>query len=167
MAEHYAQRASAGLLIAEATMAVEGNSAFWREPGIYGPAQVAGWKLVTDAVHAAGGRIFLQIWHGGRACHPCSTTAPAGQRQRAGDHATTGAHAAGQAALRRAARARRRRDSRHRRRLPQARGENAKAAGFDGVEVHGANGYLLDQFLRDGSNKRSGPYGGPRRTARA
>ncbi|MBL8479969.1 MAG: alkene reductase, partial [Sterolibacteriaceae bacterium] len=70
MAEHYAQRASAGLLIAEATMAVEGNSAFWREPGIYGPAQVAGWKLVTDAVHAAGGRIFLQIWHGGRACHP-------------------------------------------------------------------------------------------------
>ena len=59
MAEHYAQRASAGLLIAEATMAMEGNSAFWREPGIYGPAQVAGWKLVTDAVHAAGGRIFL------------------------------------------------------------------------------------------------------------
>jgi N-ethylmaleimide reductase len=70
MAEHYAQRASAGLLIAEATMAMEGNSAFWREPGIYGPAQVAGWKKVTDAVHAAGGRIFLQVWHGGRACHP-------------------------------------------------------------------------------------------------
>ena len=61
MAEHYAQRASGGLLIAEATMAMEGNSSFWREPGIYSDAQVAGWKKVTDAVHAAGGRIFLQM----------------------------------------------------------------------------------------------------------
>jgi hypothetical protein len=94
MAEHYAQRASAGLLIAEATMAVEGNSAFWREPGIYGPAQVAGWKLVTDAVHAAGGRIFLQIWHGGRACHPAAQRRPAaGQRQRAGNPQRQRAHA--------------------------------------------------------------------------
>jgi len=70
MAEYYAQRASAGLIIAEATMAMAGHSSFWMEPGIYSPAQVAGWKLTTDAVHAAGGRIFLQIWHGGRACHP-------------------------------------------------------------------------------------------------
>ena len=70
MAEHYAQRASAGLIVAEATMVAEGNSAFWREPGIYSEAQIAGWKQVTDAVHAKGGRIFLQIWHGGRACHP-------------------------------------------------------------------------------------------------
>jgi N-ethylmaleimide reductase len=70
MAEHYAQRASAGLLIAEATMAMAGCSAFWKEPGIHTPAQVDGWRLVTDAVHAASGRIFLQIWHGGRACHP-------------------------------------------------------------------------------------------------
>ena len=70
MVEHYAQRASAGLIIAEATMAMEGNSAFWREPGIYSEAQVSGWKRVTDAVHAKGGKIFLQIWHGGRACHP-------------------------------------------------------------------------------------------------
>jgi N-ethylmaleimide reductase len=70
MAEYYAQRASAGLIIAEATMAVERNSAFWTEPGIYSQAQVAAWKLTTDAVHATGGRIFLQIWHGGRACHP-------------------------------------------------------------------------------------------------
>ena len=70
MAEHYAQRASAGLIVAEATMAMEGNSSFWMEPGIYSAEQIAGWKLVTDAVHAAGGRIFLQIWHGGRACHP-------------------------------------------------------------------------------------------------
>lgn len=70
MAEYYAQRASGGLLIAEATMAMEHNSAFWMEPGIYSPEQVAGWKLTTDAVHAKGGKIFLQIWHGGRACHP-------------------------------------------------------------------------------------------------
>ena len=70
MAEYYAQRASAGLLIAEATMVMEGNSSFWTEPGIYSSEQIAGWRLVTDAVHAAGGRIFLQLWHGGRACHP-------------------------------------------------------------------------------------------------
>src|SRR5574343_1410703 len=70
MAEHYAQRASAGLLIAEATMAMAGNSAFWKEPGIYSEAHVAGWQKVTSAVHDAGGRSFLQVWHGGRACHP-------------------------------------------------------------------------------------------------
>ena len=70
MAEYYAQRASAGLLIAEATMVSEGHSAFWSEPGIYSEAQVAGWRLTTDAVHQAGGRIVLQLWHGGRACHP-------------------------------------------------------------------------------------------------
>ncbi len=71
MATYYAQRASAGLIIAEATMAMAGNSAFnGREPGIHSPAQVAAWRNVTDAVHAKGGRIVLQIWHGGRACHP-------------------------------------------------------------------------------------------------
>ena len=69
MAEMYAQRASAGLIIAEATMVIEGNSAFWKEPGVYSDAQVEGWKLTTDAVHAKGGKIFLQLWHGGRACH--------------------------------------------------------------------------------------------------
>ena len=67
MAEYYTQRASAGLIIAEATMAIEGNSAFWKEPGVYSEAQVTGWKLVTEAVNAAGGRIFLELWHGGRA----------------------------------------------------------------------------------------------------
>jgi len=70
MAEYYAQRASGGLLIAEATMVLEGNSAFWREPGIYSQAQIDGWRLTTEAVHQAGGRIVLQLWHGGRACHP-------------------------------------------------------------------------------------------------
>lgn len=160
IAEYYAQRASAGLIIAEATMAMPGNSAFWREPGIHSEAQVAGWKRATDAVHAAGGRIVLQLWHGGRACHPdlnddAQPVAPSALRiendqvytpkgkvdyvvPRALDDAELPgiiegfAHAA----------------------------RNAKAAGFDGVEVHGANGYLLDEFLRDGSNRRSGAYGG-------
>lgn len=70
MVEYYVQRAGAGLMIAEATMVMEGNSAFWVEPGIYSPDQIAGWKWITGAVHAAGGRIFLQLWHGGMACHP-------------------------------------------------------------------------------------------------
>lgn len=160
MAEYYAQRASAGLIVAEATMAMAGNSAFWHEPGIHSAAQVAGWKLTTDAVHAAGGRIFLQIWHGGRACHPLlndgrqpvapspiaitgdEVHTPQGKQpyvlpRELGDDELP----AIVAGFRRAA-------------------ENAKAAGFDGVEVHGANGYLLDEFLRDGANRRGGPYGG-------
>ena len=161
MAEHYGQRASAGLIIAEATMAMEGNSAFWMEPGIYNDAQVAGWRAVTDAVHAKGGRIFLQIWHGGRACHPLlndgqqpvapspiaitgdEVHTPQGKQpyvtpRELQDHEIPGIIAGFQQAA-----------------------TNAKAAGFDGVEVHGANGYLLDEFLRDGANHRSGPYGGP------
>lgn len=160
IAEYYAQRASAGLIIAEATMAMPGNSAFWREPGIHSEAQVAGWKRATDAVHAAGGRIVLQIWHGGRACHPdlndgAQPVAPSALRiendqvytpkgkvdyvvPRALDDADLPGIVEGFAHAAR----------------------NAKAAGFDGVEVHGANGYLLDEFLRDGSNRRSGPYGG-------
>lgn len=160
MAEHYTQRASAGLIIAEATMAMEGNSAFWMEPGIYSEAQVAGWKLTTDAVHAAGGKIFLQIWHGGRACHPLlnggkqpiapselriendEVHTPEGKKPyvmpRALEDEEIPAIIAG---FKKAA-------------------ENAKAAGFDGVEIHGANGYLLDEFLRDGANKRTAPYGG-------
>jgi N-ethylmaleimide reductase len=161
MAEYYAQRASAGLIVAEATMVMEGNSSFWREPGIYSAAQVAGWKKVTDAVHARGGRIFLQIWHGGRAVHPLLNNGqqpvapsalaiendmvhtPEGKKpyvvpRELRDDEIPGIIAGFQKAA-----------------------ENAKEAGFDGVEVHGANGYLLDEFLRDGANKRTGPYGGP------
>lgn len=160
IAEYYAQRASAGLIIAEATMAMPGNSAFWREPGIHSEAQVAGWKRATDAVHATGGRIVLQIWHGGRACYSdlnddAQPVAPSALRiendqvytpkgkvdyvvPRALDDAELPGIVEGFAHAAR----------------------NAKAAGFDGVEVHGANGYLLDEFLRDGSNRRSGPYGG-------
>lgn len=162
MAEYYAQRASAGLIIAEATMAIEGNSAFGgREPGIYSAAQVNAWKKVTDAVHAKGGRIALQIWHGGRACHSLlnagaqpvapsplrimndETHTPQGKKpyeipRELRDDELPGIVAG----FRHAA-------------------HNALAAGFDAVEVHGANGYLLDEFLRDGSNQRRGPYGGP------
>jgi len=160
MAEYYAQRASAGLIIAEATMAMAGNSAFWKEPGIYSAEQIAGWKQTTDAVHAAGGRIFLQIWHGGRACHPllnegAQPVAPSALAI-TNDMVNT---PAGKKAyvVPRALRA----DE-----LPgivegfRVAAENARSAGFDGVEVHGANGYLLDEFLRDGANQRTDAYGG-------
>ncbi len=161
MAEQYAQRASAGLIIAEATMVMAGNCAFQTEPGIYNQAQVDAWRAVTDAVHAKGGRIFLQLWHGGRACHPllnggdqpvsASPVAITNDLTHTKDGKTT-------YAVPRALR-----DDE----LPaivegfRMAAANAKAAGFDGVEVHGANGYLLDQFLRDGCNQRTGPYGGP------
>jgi N-ethylmaleimide reductase len=160
MAEYYAQRVSAGLIIAEATAVAPGASAFYTEPGIYSEAQIDGWRTVTDAVHAEGGQIFLQIWHGGRACHsdlngaqiPVAPSALAITNDKA--HTPKGSVAYD---------------------VPRELGddeipgiiaqfkqaaENAKKAGFDGVEVHGANGYLLDEFLRDGANQRSGPYGG-------
>ena len=160
MAEHYAQRASAGLIVAEATMAIEGNSAFWMEPGIYSAEQIAGWKQVTDAVHAAGGRIVLQIWHGGRACHPLLNGGA--QPVAPSPLAITGDEVHTPEGKKPYVLPRELRDDE----LPgmvagfKKAAENAKAAGFDGVEVHGANGYLLDAFLRDGANKRSGPYGG-------
>ncbi|WP_216900088.1 alkene reductase [Synechococcus sp. CCY 9618] len=161
MAAYYRQRTGAGLLIAEATMVMEGHSAFWKEPGIHSPAQVEGWKLTTEAVHGAGGRIVLQLWHGGRACHPLlndgrqpvapspiaitgdDVHTPEGKKpyvvpRELADEELPGIVAGFRSAAR-----------------------NAMAAGFDGVEVHGANGYLLDSFLRDGSNRRGGPYGGP------
>jgi len=161
MAEYYAQRASAGLIIAEATMAIEGNSAFWAEPGIYSDAQVAGWKNVTDAVHAKGGRMVLQIWHGGRACHPLMNDGAQPVAPSAIPITNDQVHTpTGKVPY---ATPRELRDDE----LPgivagfRTAAQNARAAGFDGVEIHGANGYLLDEFLRDGANKRTGPYGGP------
>lgn len=161
MAEYYAQRASAGLIIAEATMAMAGNSAFWREPGIYSPAQVDGWKRVTDAVHAKGGRIALQIWHGGRACHPLlndgATPVAPSPIAIEGDGVMTPEGKQPYVTPREL------RDEE----IPgvvegfASAARNAKAAGFDMIELHGANGYLLDEFLRDGSNRRGGAYGGP------
>ena len=159
MAEYYAQRASGGLLITECTMVSEGTSAFVAEPGIYSAEKIEAWKKVTTAVHAKGGRIFMQIWHAGRAAHPninggmrtVSSTAtaiegeidtPAGKVPHAVPHALTTEEITQIVAA-------------------FAQGaKNAIAAGFDGVEVHGANGYLIDQFLRDGANQRTDNYGG-------
>jgi N-ethylmaleimide reductase len=161
MAEYYAQRAGAGLIIAEATMVMEGNSSFWMEPGIYSDAQVAGWRKTADAVHAKGGLIFLQLWHGGRACHPLLN----GGAQPVAPSAIpiTGDEVHTPQGKQPYVTPRELRDDE----IPgiiagfRKAAENAKAAGFDGVEIHGANGYLLDEFLRDGANKRTGPYGGP------
>lgn len=161
MAEYYAQRASAGLIIAEATMAMEGHSSFWMEPGIYSDAQVAGWRKTTDAVHAKGGRIFLQLWHGGRACHPLLNNGA--QPVAPSAIPITGDEVHTPEGKKPYVMPRELRDDE----IPgiiagfKKAAQNAKAAGFDGVEVHGANGYLLDEFLRDGANKRTGPYGGP------
>ena len=161
MVEYYTQRASAGLILGAATMAIEGHSAFGgREPGIHSAAQVAAWKKVTDSVHAHGGKILCQIWHGGRACHSLlnngaqpvapsplritndETHTPQGKKPYEVPRELRDDELPGiVAGFRHAA-------------------ENAKLAGFDGVEVHGANGYLLDEFLRDGSNQRTGAYGG-------
>lgn len=160
MAEYYRQRARAGLIIAEATMVMEGHSAFWREPGIYSPAQVAGWRKTTEAVHAAGGRIVLQLWHGGRACHPLLNQGA--QPVAPSPLAITGDQVQTPQGKQPYVVPRALRDDE----LPgivagfTAAAANARVAGFDGVEIHGANGYLLDQFLRDGSNQRTGPYGG-------
>lgn len=158
--EYYRQRASAGLIISEATQICPEGVGYPSTPGIHSKAQVAGWKTVTDAVHAAGGRIVLQLWHVGRISHPSlqpdgqlpvapSAIKPAGKAltyDGPQDFVTPRALEAHEIPgiieqYRRAA-------------------ENAKRAGFDGVEVHNANGYLLDQFLRDGSNHRSDEWGG-------
>lgn len=159
-ATYYAQRASAGLIVTEATPISKMGHGYPALPGIYNDAQIAGWKLVTDAVHAKGGKIVLQLWHVGRISHPSllpnnavpvapSAIKPAGQaftnegmqdyvQPRALDAAELPAIV---------------QDYVHATKC-------AIAAGFDGVEIHAANGYLLDQFLRDGSNQRSDNYGG-------
>jgi N-ethylmaleimide reductase len=159
MAEYYAQRASAGLIVTECTMIAANASAFVTEPGIYSPEQVTAWKKVTNAVHDKGGKIFLQIWHAGRAAHPLlnhgaenvapsaiaisdEIQTPSGKVPHAVPHALTTPEI--KALVKTFASA----------------AKNAIAAGFDGVEVHGANGYLIDQFLRDGSNQRTDKYGG-------
>jgi N-ethylmaleimide reductase len=160
MAEYYAQRASAGLIVAEATMIMEHNSAFGgREPGIYSQAQIDGWKKVTDAVHKKGGKIVLQLWHGGRACHPFLNNdhvpvAPSAIAIEGEIHTPKGkVPYVTPRAL-------------ELKEIPNIiegfvkAAKNAKLAGFDAVEVHGANGYILDQFMRDSANKRTDMYGG-------
>lgn len=159
-ATYYEQRASAGLIISEATQVSPQGLGYPSTPGIHSPAQVEGWKLVTDSVHRAGGRIFLQLWHVGRISHPSlqpngelpvapSAIAPAGEAMTyEGPQPFVTPRALDTEEIpgiveqyRQGAR-------------------NALEAGFDGVEVHGANGYLLDQFLRDGTNHRTDAYGG-------
>jgi N-ethylmaleimide reductase len=159
---YYAQRATAGLIVAEATQISPVGKGYAWTPGIYSDAQVAGWRVVTDAVHAVGGKIFLQLWHVGRFSHPALQPAgarPVGPSEIAPDNKRTFLED-GTFALVGTPRAL----------TPDEidatvvdfadAARNAIAAGFDGVEVHGANGYLLDQFLRDGANKRTDAYGG-------
>jgi len=158
--EYYRQRASAGLIIAEATQINPLGQGYLNTPGIYSQAQVAGWKAVTDAVHAAGGKIALQLWHVGRISHVSLLppgevpVAPSAIRANAQTFTANGME---QVSEPRALRLEE---------IPQliadyrTAARNAIAAGFDGVEVHAANGYLIDQFLRDGSNHRTDEYGG-------
>ena len=161
-AEYYEQRASAGLIIAEATQISQQGKGYAFTPGVYSPEQVAGWKIVTQAVHAKGGKIFLQLWHVGRFSHPSlqphnglpvapSAIRPKNQKTFIEDGSFVD--------------------------VPQPRAleldelpgivddfrkatQHALDAGFDGVEIHAANGYLLDQFLRETSNVRTDAYGG-------
>ena len=160
-AAYYAQRATAALIITEASQISPQGLGYPNTPGIHEPEQAAGWRRVTEAVHARDGRIFLQLWHVGRISHPAlqpggalpvapSAIRPEGQavtHEGPRDFVTPRALALTE--------------------IPgiidqyRAAARNAVSAGFDGVEVHAANGYLLDQFLRDGSNRRDDAYGGP------
>lgn len=160
MAEYYRQRASAGLILTEATPICAEGHGYPRTPGIHTPEQVAGWKRVTDAVHGAGGKIAVQLWHVGRISHPDlqpggilpvapSAIRPAGQvftGHAMKDYVTPRALETAEipALVARYAEA----------------AHNAMDAGFDGIEIHAGNGYLLDQFLRSSTNQRTDGYGG-------
>ena len=159
MAEYYVQRASAGLILTEATSVTPMGVGYADTPGIWSDEQVAGWRDVTAAVHAAGGRIVLQLWHVGRISDPIFLNG-------AQPVAPSAIQPKGHVSLVRPAK-----DYETPRALTLAEiadivaayrtgAENAKKAGFDGVEVHGANGYLLDQFLQDSTNRRTDAYGG-------
>ena len=160
MANYYAQRASAGLIISEAVPVTPQGIGYHGLPGIWSSEQVEGWKLVTRAVKAAGGRIFMQLWHAGRVSDPCfhDGQPPVGPSTIAAE---------GHVSLLRPERPYCSPRALELEELPgvieafRQGAEFAQAAGFDGVEVHGANGYLLDQFLQDGSNARTDTYGGP------
>ncbi|ANB77048.1 alkene reductase [Paraburkholderia phytofirmans OLGA172] len=166
MVEYYSQRSSdGGLLITDATAVSPLGIAYVDAPGIYTQAQVDGWKRVTDAVHAKGARIFLQLWHAGRQAHPANTngqTPVAPSAIRAYEHAAIrderGNIVEVEQLVPRALDTREIADIVEQFRQGAAR---AKEAGFDGVELHAANGYLIDQFLLDGSNHRTDAYGGP------
>ena len=159
-AEYYAQRASAGLIVCEATNISQQGKGYAFTPGIYTEEQVAGWRIVTDAVHAKGGRIFCQLWHVGRISHPslqpdgglpvsASAVKPEGQAfTESGFQPLVTPRPLETAEIPGLIQ-----DYRH-------AASCAKRAGFDGVEIHAANGYLLEQFLRSHTNKRTDQYGG-------
>ena len=159
-ATYYAQRASAGLIIAEATQVSPQGQGYPSTPGIHSAEQVEGWKLVTDAVHQQGGRIFLQLWHVGRISHP--DLQPDGALPVAPSAIAPKGEASTYEGPKPFVTPRALETSEIPEIIEQYRqgAENALQAGFDGVEVHGANGYLLDQFLRDGTNHRTDEYGG-------
>jgi len=160
MVDYYAQRASSGLIMTECSMIDVHACAFMGEGGIYSPAHVAGWRRVTDTVHAKGGRIFMQIWHPGRAAHsslnegeqPVSSSAVAIRQS-----TTSTPNGPQPYEIPRAL---------HEDAIPRyvemfrLAARNAQLAGFDGVQIHGAHGYLIDNFLRDGVNRRTDAYGG-------
>ena len=159
-AEYYSQRASAGLLVTEASQVSQQGQGYQDTPGIYSKEQVAGWRKVTERVHARGGRIFIQLWHVGRISHTTlqpNGGAPVGPSAiRAKGKTFVGGTFTDISEPRALA-------------LEEIPGivedfrrgaANALEAGFDGVEIHGANGYLLDQFAKDGANKRTDRYGG-------
>lgn len=159
-AEYYGQRASAGLLVTEASQISQQGQGYQDTPGIYSNEQVAGWKKVTDAVHAKGGHIFIQLWHVGRISHIDLQPGHGAPVAPSAIRANTKTFVGGQFAEVSQPRALE---------LGEIPGlidnyrkatANALVAGFDGVEIHGANGYLLDQFARDGTNKRTDAYGG-------
>ena len=159
MAEYYVQRASAGLIISEATSVSPMGLGYAETPGIWSDEQVEGWKLVTSALHKAGGTIFLQLWHVGRISDPVFLDG-------ALPVAPSAIAAQGHVSLVRPERPFVTPRALETREIPgiiadyRKAAENAKRAGFDGVEVHGANGYLLDQFLQDSTNHRTDQYGG-------
>jgi N-ethylmaleimide reductase len=161
MAQYYAQRASAGLIISEGTSPSRNGLGYPRIPGAFSAAQVAGWKRVTEAVHAQGAKMFLQLMHCGRIAHPLNLPA--------------GARVLGPSAVAAAGEMYTDAEGMKPNAIPQAMTEadikatveefvqaakNAVAAGFDGIELHGANGYLLEQFIRPNSNQRTDRYGG-------
>ncbi|BAZ33441.1 flavin oxidoreductase/NADH oxidase [Cylindrospermum sp. NIES-4074] len=159
-ATYYAQRATAGLIIAEATQVTPQGQGYPDTPGIYSPAQVAGWRLVTDAVHQQGGRIFLQLWHVGRISHP--DLQPDGALPVAPSAIAPKGEVLTYEGWKPFVTPRALETSEIPEIVEQYRqgAANALAAGFDGVEIHAANGYLIDQFLRDGTNQRPDKYGG-------
>ena len=156
---YYVQRASAGLIIAEATQVTPEGQGYPATPGIHSPEQVEGWKLVTDAVHQHGGRIFLQLWHVGRISHP--DLQPNGALPVAPSAIAPKGEASTYEGPKPFVTPRALETSEIPQIVEQYRqgAANALAAGFDGVEIHSANGYLLDQFLRDRTNQRTDKYG--------